>query len=70
MVREEGSLNSCQGEWEGEQTSEGRIAGSTKVPPEVRGQGFRSDQSAGSAVFFAHSQLLSRRCKKVGFHHD
>lgn len=38
MVREERGLNSCQGEWEGEQTSEGRIAGSTKVPPEVRGR--------------------------------
>lgn len=70
MVREERGLNSCQGEWEGERNSEGRIAGSTKVPTEVSGQGFRSDQSAGSVVFFTHSQLLSCRCKKVGLHHD
>lgn len=58
---EKRGLNSCQGEWEGERTSEGRIAGNTKVPPEVSGQGF--SQTSLLARRFS-SPILS--CSAVG----
>lgn len=63
-------MNGCQESGRVSEPQQGRTAGSTKVPPEVSGQDFKSAKSAGSVLLFSPTQGLSCRCKKVGFHDD